>query len=68
MKIAKTRDGRDVFNVRRAILDGDRVLIGEVAIDRPPYKPGKIIKTESMYWGAGGLGRHGGDDLMEVKK
>jgi hypothetical protein len=64
---ARTRDGRDVFNIREALLDGRSVLIGDVAtIKRDSYKKVRIIPIESHYWEDGGLGRHSGDDLIDA--
>ena len=61
---AKTRDGRHVVDLREAVLDGKAVLGGRITASKPPWKRGRIIPVESAYWEAGGLGLHGGDDLI----
>ena len=64
-KRAITRDGRDVFDLHIVEIDGKEALAGMVALVRPPYKREQIIKTEwHIWWSLGGLGGHGGDDLM----
>jgi hypothetical protein len=65
-KRVRTRDGRDVFNFKKAIMNGETVLIGDVAIKKPPYPNNTIINYESHYWSGGGLGHHGGDDLVLI--
>lgn len=59
-----TRDGRIVFDLKRAILDDREILIGKVTIGKPPFAKKGIVKTERHYWERGGLGTHGGDDLV----
>jgi hypothetical protein len=61
---AMTRDGREVFSLAAAILDGKTVLVGKVATRNQPYPDGQIVRIEAHYWSDGGLGLHGGDDLM----
>lgn len=66
-KRARTRDGRDVFDLREAVLDGERVLIGAMAtIKVRQYKKDSGIPIESVYWPLAGWGRHGGDDLVNL--
>jgi hypothetical protein len=66
---AQTRDGRDVINLREAVLDGRDVLVGDVATTkRKHYKNDQVVvHVESAYWEAGGLGKHGGDDLVNIR-
>ena len=80
---AVTRDGRNVFFLKEAVLDGETVLIGDIEVNRVKHKDSgwetitlesaywegggwETITLESAYWEAGGLGRHGGDDLVNV--
>ena len=63
---ANTRDGRAVLDLREATLDGQTVLVGFVTDEKRPFKRGHIIKGEHHWWGAGGLGCHGGDDLVDA--
>lgn len=63
---AKTRDGRVVVGLKEAVLDGKKVLIGHVSVEKPPFKKNKLIKIESSYWESGGLGIHGDDDLVDA--
>ena len=71
---ARTRNGRDVFILREAILnvrsketetESINILIGAVVLDKRPYRKNTILKTELHYWEGGGLGHHGGDDLVD---
>jgi hypothetical protein len=63
---AKTRDGRLVVRLKEAILDGRVVLIGDVTVNKPPFKSGKELKTEHHYWEISGLGINGDDDLVNL--
>jgi len=63
-KKAITRDGRLVINLKESVLDGKKVLTGAVATKKPPYKADEMVLLENHYWSSGGLGRHGGDDLL----
>lgn len=63
-KAAWTRDGRIVTQLREATLDGRTVLIGVITTTKGPWKHGTILQIESAYWERGGLGLHGGDDLV----
>ena len=63
---ARTRDGRDVINLQEATLDGRQVLIGVIIQKKRPYPDHRCLKTEHAYWERGGLGFHGGDDLLDA--
>jgi hypothetical protein len=67
-KRAVTRDGRQVYFLKVSILDGREVLTGKVAEKKGPPVKNTILKTENMWWFNGGLGAHGGDDLMNYIK
>ena len=66
-KKAITRDGRLVIDLKQSVLDGREVLTGSVGTKKPPFKAGEMVFLESHYWENGGLGRHGGDDLLNVR-
>ncbi len=59
---ANTRDGRTVVGLREAELDGRPVLVGQVLAGRK----GPLLCLENAWWEAGGLGLHGGDDLVDA--
>jgi len=67
----KTRDGRIVLGLHEATLHDETnmvknrsVLIGDV-VD-PQKKQGTIMLfSEAHIWPPGGLGHHGGDDLVD---
>lgn len=64
---AKTRDGRFVLGLKLAVLDGRQVLVGDITIKKRGFKADQTLLLESHYWEAGGLGRHGGDDLVPFR-
>ena len=62
---ARTRDGRPVLNLREATdAHGRTLLVGEVAVHRPPYTRG-AIPLQGGCWSSGGLGMNGDDDLTD---
>lgn len=61
---AMTRDGRLVVCLKEATLDGREVLTGLVV--RPEDAGKRMPRLERMVWEAGGLGQHGGDDLVNL--
>lgn len=63
---AKTRDGRLVVRLKEAVLDGQVVLIGDVTVDKAPFKKTVQLKTEKHYWRSSGLGINGDDDLVNL--
>jgi len=64
---AKTRDGRYVLNLRESELNGIPVLTGIICHTKQPWKKGQVLVGENAYWESGGLGTHGGDDLVDYK-
>jgi hypothetical protein len=63
---AKTRDGRLVVRLKEAVLDGRVVLIGDVTVNKAPFKKMAQLKTEKHYWEISGLGSNGDDDLVNL--
>jgi hypothetical protein len=63
---AKTRDGRLVVRLKEAVLDGRVVLIGDVTVNKAPFKKMAQLKTEKHYWEISGLGSNGDDDLINL--
>lgn len=60
---AWTRDGRPVSGLIEAMLGGQKVLIGYV-VTLGTKKSEAKYKFEHHFWRDGGLGCHGGDDLI----
>jgi hypothetical protein len=63
---AKTRDGRLVVRLKEATLDGRAVLIGDLTVNKPPFKKISQLKIEHHYWEISGLGINGDDDLVNL--
>jgi hypothetical protein len=68
----KTRDGRIVLGLHEATLHDEThivknkpVLIGDVVDPRRERPKGTILLSEAHIWPPGGLGHHGGDDLVD---
>lgn len=65
---AWTRDGRHVSSLHVATLDGTEVLVGKLSEKPIPfYRHEEVVAVEDHYWRRGGLGNHGGDDLINEK-
>lgn len=61
---ARTRDGRFVLNLKQRIMDGKKVLTGDVTTIKRWPKKKTLILTERHYWPSlSGWGSNGKDDL-----